>query len=188
MSFFTTFSFGALLLGWTSLLLCLAPWSALGAAPGVDINGTSIVGTLQSSASNVTVEFFGGQYRYARAGFVARELTDFCTCAGIPFAEPPLGELRFAPPVANTFVTPTVNATAFGAACVQLSVWHRYTHGIQRTLTGVLPGRPCFRGLPHTQHFPAVQIRALRSDPPSSNAMGLRRRFPARHLFELQRQ
>ncbi|WP_410962409.1 carboxylesterase family protein, partial [Salmonella sp. SAL4355] len=39
--------------------------------------------------------------------------------AGIPYAEPPLRELRFAPPVAlKTFPVPILNATAFGATCV----------------------------------------------------------------------
>ena len=42
---------------------------------------------------------------------------------GIPFAKPPLGDLRFAPPVAmNSFGVSTFNATAFGAPCVQPEV------------------------------------------------------------------
>ncbi|KAM5532515.1 hypothetical protein V8D89_013802 [Ganoderma adspersum] len=101
MASFATSSLRARLMRWTSLSLCLAPLSALATVPTVEINGTSIVGTSQLSATNVTVEFFGG----------------------IPFAEPPLGELRFASPVAtNTFAVSTVNATAFGASCVQLGV------------------------------------------------------------------
>ena len=109
---------------WTSLSLCLAPLSALATAPTVKINATSIVGTSQLSATNVTVEFFGGQYTDEPTDSMAWALTCW-RAAGIPFAEPPLGELRFAPSVAtDTFATSTVNATAFGASCVQLGVRH----------------------------------------------------------------
>ena len=46
-----------------------------------------------------------------------------CADAGIPFAEPPLGDLRFAPPVElDSLGVPTFNATAFGAPCVQFDV------------------------------------------------------------------
>ncbi|PIL25854.1 hypothetical protein GSI_11607 [Ganoderma sinense ZZ0214-1] len=101
MTAFTTSSLSARLLRWTSLSLCLAPLCALGAVPTVEIDGTSIFGASQPSASNVTIEFFGG----------------------IPFAEPPLGRLRFAPPVAtDSFAAPRLNATTFGASCVQLGV------------------------------------------------------------------
>ena len=64
---------------WTSLSLCLAPLSALATVPTVKVNGTNIVGTSQLSATNVTVEFFGGQYTDSRAGFMAHALTYFCT-------------------------------------------------------------------------------------------------------------
>uniref|UniRef100_A0A0W0GDA0 Carboxylesterase type B domain-containing protein n=1 Tax=Moniliophthora roreri TaxID=221103 RepID=A0A0W0GDA0_MONRR len=39
---------------------------------------------------------------------------------GIPFADPPVGNLRLRPPVLKTFPdTPTFNATTFGAGCLQ---------------------------------------------------------------------
>ncbi|PIL26441.1 hypothetical protein GSI_12199 [Ganoderma sinense ZZ0214-1] len=86
---------------WTALVLALAPWLAQAAPPTVDVNGTSIVGTSQTFVDLVDVEFFGG----------------------IPFAEPPLGDLRFAPPVEiDSLGVPTFNATAFGAPCVQFDV------------------------------------------------------------------
>ncbi|KAM5539639.1 hypothetical protein V8D89_006748 [Ganoderma adspersum] len=89
------------LIQWTTLFLSLAQRTAYGTGPTVEVNGTSIIGTSQTLADNVTVEFFGG----------------------IPFAEPPLGDLRFAPPVAmDSLGVPTFNATMFGAPCVQPDV------------------------------------------------------------------
>lgn len=39
---------------------------------------------------------------------------------GIPFAEPPVGDLRFAPPIEKRYWRPRVlNATEFGAVCPQ---------------------------------------------------------------------
>ncbi|BGP37499.1 hypothetical protein JCM10450v2_001404 [Rhodotorula kratochvilovae] len=48
---------------------------------------------------------------------------------GIPFAEPPVGNLRFAPPVATTKVFGSFDATKFGYSCPQLNF-----------ANGVLPG------------------------------------------------
>jgi len=38
---------------------------------------------------------------------------------GIPYAEPPVGDLRFAPPVAHAPYTGTIDASEKGPACVQ---------------------------------------------------------------------
>ncbi|KAI1795283.1 extracellular triacylglycerol lipase precursor [Ganoderma leucocontextum] len=101
MTSFAAFPLCAPLWGWTTLFLSLAPWLVQGAPPTVHVNGTSIIGTSQTFADVITVDFFGG----------------------IPFAEPPLGDLRFAPPVEiDTLGVPTFDATAFGAPCVQFDV------------------------------------------------------------------
>ena len=42
---------------------------------------------------------------------------------GIPFAQPPVGNLRFAPPVLQDALNvETLDATHFGAPCVQFNV------------------------------------------------------------------
>ena len=43
------------------MFLSLVPWAVYAATPTVKVNGTSIIGTSQSSLDNVTVEFFGGK-------------------------------------------------------------------------------------------------------------------------------
>ncbi|PIL26309.1 hypothetical protein GSI_12065 [Ganoderma sinense ZZ0214-1] len=84
-----------------ALILSLAPWFVHASAPTVEVNGTDIIGTVQTSADNTTVEFFGG----------------------IPFAQPPVGALRFAPPAElDSLGVPMFNATTFGAPCVQPNV------------------------------------------------------------------
>lgn len=40
-------------------------------------------------------------------------------CRGIPYAAPPVGNLRFAPPVAHSGWTGTLDAREFGSACIQ---------------------------------------------------------------------
>ncbi|KAJ7742577.1 extracellular triacylglycerol lipase precursor [Mycena metata] len=56
---------------------------------------------------------------------LGRDITTFGQefFGGIPFAEPPLGNLRLRPPVLKTSLgTPTFNATEFGPACLQLGL------------------------------------------------------------------
>ncbi|OBZ76232.1 Lipase 2 [Grifola frondosa] len=80
----------------TLLYLCGA-W----AAPQLQLNGTIIIGQAIESAAFSPQEFF----------------------AGIPFAEPPIDALRFAPPVLKTKLdVPVFNATAYGPSCAQITV------------------------------------------------------------------
>ncbi|KAI0742345.1 extracellular triacylglycerol lipase precursor [Daedaleopsis nitida] len=75
--------------------------SAQAQPPQVPLSSGMVVGTSQLFAGAVGVDFFGG----------------------IPFAAPPLGDLRFAPPVFNdTLPTSEYNATAYGSPCLQFSV------------------------------------------------------------------
>ncbi|KAF5310335.1 hypothetical protein D9611_012078 [Ephemerocybe angulata] len=70
---------------------------SVNALPQVKLGKATLVGRDVSS----TVEFFGG----------------------VPFAEPPLGPLRFEPPVLRTQLPPgTRNASAYGKACVPSTV------------------------------------------------------------------
>ncbi|KAF9472682.1 extracellular triacylglycerol lipase precursor [Pholiota conissans] len=67
-------------------------------APTVTIGRTTVVGTEFDPAR---VEFFGG----------------------IPFAQPPVGQLRLAPPVLTTTInTPRFDASKFGSACLQTAL------------------------------------------------------------------
>ncbi|KAJ3541390.1 hypothetical protein NMY22_g3906 [Coprinellus aureogranulatus] len=81
-----------------SILLCfLASFNLAHAQSQVTLHGTILFGRSLSSQ----VEFFGG----------------------IPYAEPPLGNLRFRPPVLKTRIAaPSFNATSHGKGCLQYAV------------------------------------------------------------------
>ncbi len=65
--------------------------------------------------TGVEVQISGGRVRGAEAG-------DLRVFKGIPFAEPPIGDRRFAPPVPVGPWTGTFEATEFGPSCPQVSL------------------------------------------------------------------
>jgi para-nitrobenzyl esterase len=79
--------------------------------------GAAMLGALQAGAATPTVTTPKGTFpAQTYAGVAATGITDFL---GIRFASPPVGALRFAPPVAPAAVSGTVNATSFGSPCPQ---------------------------------------------------------------------
>ncbi|KAJ7609729.1 esterase 1 [Mycena polygramma] len=72
----------------------LAPLAQIGTAPTIRLGNTTLVGLDNPTFKQ---DFF----------------------AGIPFAEPPLGDLRFELPVPKTLPPGLFNASAFGPACLQ---------------------------------------------------------------------
>ncbi|OBZ67058.1 Lipase 1 [Grifola frondosa] len=74
--------------------------SSIASSPTVTLNGTSLVGKQNVIPGRGEQDFFGG----------------------IPFAEPPLGSLRFSPPVPKyNLGVPTFNASEYGFLCLQSS-------------------------------------------------------------------
>jgi hypothetical protein len=82
------------------------------AAPTVQLGNTTVTG-----AAFGNIEFYGGIW-----------LEDQNLCItnffiGIPYAEPPIGSLRFKHPVPiRTFGSPTLDASRYGMACLQAGV------------------------------------------------------------------
>src|SRR5512135_1695368 len=66
-----------------------------------------------ASSSSVTMQTTSGPVAGTTDGTVSRFL-------GVPYAEPPVGALRWRPPVLAHHSTATIDATAFGAPCPQL--------------------------------------------------------------------
>ncbi|KAI0754455.1 extracellular triacylglycerol lipase precursor [Daedaleopsis nitida] len=92
---------GTLALTAALLFSCYQVVTAATQLPQVNLGSTTLVGKSQKSTLGVDVDFFGG----------------------IPYAEPPLGDLRFAPPVLkDTLPAGSFDAASYGPPCIQYSV------------------------------------------------------------------
>ncbi len=111
-------------------------------------------------------------------------------CLGIPFAQPPIGNLRFAPPVLlDTPGNGTLDATQFGAPCVQFNVRPvvPYRLGVDNTdMSSSSSGFWRFGGLPHSEHLPA--LRDYQQCLAACHALDLWRRVSRRCHLCVQRQ
>lgn len=80
--------------------------------------------------------------------------------SGIPFVEPPLGELRLKPPVRLKELPPgTFNASNFGLACLQAVRCSFFSRVHNLTCALGSPERPGVRRLFDYQRLPAVRIK-----------------------------
>ncbi|MGH7437407.1 MAG: carboxylesterase/lipase family protein [Polyangiaceae bacterium] len=80
------------------------------------VAGLLLRGTDAAASSSVTMQTTSGPVAGTTDGTVSRFL-------GIPYAEPPVGALRWRPPVRAHHSTTTIDATAFGAPCPQLGIF-----------------------------------------------------------------
>ena len=84
------------------------------AAPQVRIGKTTLVGL---DITGAKLDFFGGMIFTI---FPTRRCRAQSSSTGIPFAKPPLGDLRLQPPVLQTRLdVKTFNASSFGPGCLQ---------------------------------------------------------------------
>lgn len=86
------------------------------AAPEVKIGKTTLVGR---DISTLKQDFFGGMQMGGCCVFVSLLIQS--TSTAIPFAEPPVANLRLRPPVLKTSLeTKTFDASNFGPGCFQV--------------------------------------------------------------------
>lgn len=95
-----------------AICVALAVSSAVSAIPQVQLGNTTLVGR---AVAGLQQEFFGGQFPSSHSSF----LNNGCSL-GIPYAQPPVAELRFKPPMfMQSPGVSTFDASNFGFACLQ---------------------------------------------------------------------
>lgn len=111
-----------------AVLLASGPCSAIAQSPQVNVGGTTITGVSQAYQAGIDIDFFGGM-TYRGDSLIVHALRYHLLCSGIPYAQPPVGKLRFAPPVLlDEPATDALDATHFGPPCVQLNVPFAFLH------------------------------------------------------------
>ena len=125
-----------------SLLMLLAlPWCVIGNGDNdllVDTGSLVLQGSLEENMTNVRV------FR------------------GVPFAEPPVGQGRFKPPITKQPETSVIDATWFGPSCVQLNT------GEKTVYTEHLPGFLLTPGQKDKEDCLTLNIWAPRGAPDQS--------------------
>ena len=97
------------------LLTALLTASHAVSQPSVQLGDTTLVG---SSLQPANLEFFGGDRSHILIRYPSHTGTSL---SGIPYVEPPVGSLRFAPPKPKYSLSPlkSFDASNFGNPCLQ---------------------------------------------------------------------
>lgn len=78
---------------------------------------SATAGTIKYPSDGLTIQTNNGLV----TGFYNQSAPNVRQFLGIPYAQPPVGDLRFAPPLPAKQRSSTLNATAFGPSCMQRS-------------------------------------------------------------------